>query len=98
MLGVARTASAEELKAAYSAILKDERAKIAAGEGNPDFLAEARAAYATLRDPIKRAAHNALLASAVRAIAEQPLKSALRAHPAEPPPRRNFFARAWRRK
>ena len=95
-LGVPRTATSDELKAAYAAILKNERARIAAGAGNPESLAQARAAYATLSDPVRRAGHDAALPAAPQVSGEKSLKFEAPADAEPPLRRRNVLARAWR--
>lgn len=95
LLGVGRTASVDEIRTAYAAILKEIHAGIAAGKRDPALLPQARAIFSTLNDPEQREAYDrslpplALVLMPPIAGAKTPSANASANH-------RNFFARAWR--
>lgn len=62
LLGVSRTATAEEIRSAYVHLMKRHHPDAAArDDGAPDFAALLNCWYAVLRDPVKRSSYDANL-------------------------------------
>lgn len=60
LLGVSRTATADEIRAAYLRLMKRHHPDAAAHhDGAPDFVPLLNRCYAVLRDPVKRSQHDA---------------------------------------
>lgn len=62
LLGVSRTATADEIRAAYVRLMKRHHPDAAARhDGAPDFASLLNRCYAVLRDPVKRSQHDSQL-------------------------------------
>lgn len=82
LLGVSRTATAEEIRSAYVHLMKRHHPDAAArADGAPDFAALLNRCYAVLRDPVRRSSYDAKLLASDQVRVAPP-----RLH--RPPPRR----------
>jgi curved DNA-binding protein CbpA len=83
-LGVSHTASAEQIKEKYRALLIDARAKLGTGQVSLAALERLREAYLVLSDPEKRAQHDREIQAAGAKGAPVPTASAGRRPVASP--------------